>query len=314
MVRINRRTPGKIIIRVPATTANLGPGFDTLGMALSLYNTIELELTGDKKGLIIDIEGEGADRLPRDETNAVWQAASRFFEKAGFSPPGIRLNLINCIPTARGLGSSAAARIGGLLAANSLLQNRFTLEEILNTANMLEGHPDNVAAALMGGIVAAGVCDDRIIWRRLSIPLGLKTVVAVPDFELSTAVSCSVLPQQVSMRDAVYNIRRACLLCLALADGDLDSLGELMNDRLHQPYREPLIPGLKAVFAAAREAGALGAALSGAGPTVIALTRGNRDEVGEAMRSTFASYGVSSVIMHLSPVDRGAELVEQSDQ
>lgn len=307
MVEISSRAR-KVSVKVPATTANLGPGFDTLGMALSLYNFIELEETANHQRLNIDIRGEGADTLPRDEDNAVWTAVNQLFDLCGYQPSGIRLRLFNQIPIARGLGSSAAAIVGGLTAANALLGGRLPGEELLSIANRLEGHPDNVAAALHGGIVVAGVAGDKVVWRKINLPSQLEAVVAVPEFELSTAQACSVLPSQVPFADAVFNLGRACLLALALAQEDLEAVGELMEDRLHQPYREVLIPGLRDVFKAARAAGALGAALSGAGPAVLALTRGNGKAVGQAMQQSFSVHGIECTIRYLRPVNHGVEV------
>lgn len=293
---------------MPATTANLGPGFDTLGMALALYNTVELETNHDR--LEIDIIGEGSEGLPRDESNVVWQAACEMFRRAGVKPPRAKLRLNNRIPSARGLGSSAAARIGGILAANALMDGRFSIDEMLEAASQLEGHPDNVAAALLGGIVVCATVGGRVVWRKLPVPSGLLAVAAVPSFELSTSLACSVLPSEVRMRDAVANLSRSCLLVLALAEGRLEMLGELMEDRLHQPYREKLIPGLQEVFAEAKRSGALGVALSGAGPTVLALTRDRSEAVGAAMREAFARSGVVCDIIELRPVEDGAGITE----
>ena len=298
----------KVRVKVPATTANLGPGFDTLGMALSLYNYIELEETADNQRLSIDVQGEGADTLPRDENNEVWRAASQLFDLCGYRPSGINLRLFSQIPVARGLGSSAAARVGGLVAANALLGGKLPGEELLAIASRLEGHPDNVAAAMHGGIIVAGVAGERVVWRKIDIPSQLEAVVAVPEFELSTAQACSVLPCQVPFRDAVFNLERACLLAVSLIQNDLEAVGELMEDRLHQPYREMLIPGLKDVFKAAREAGALGAALSGAGPAVLALARGNREAIGQAMQQTLLVHGINCTVRYLRPVNRGVEV------
>jgi homoserine kinase len=317
-------------VQVPATTANLGPGFDTLGLALSLFNQVEMKETGNPGELIIEVEGEGASSIPVDRNNVTYQAAQEVFKAAGYFPAGLHLRLLNRIPSARGLGSSAAARVGGMLAANALLGEPLSKEQLLNMAVRLEGHPDNVAPALFGGLVVASFQDGQVQYRRIEVMDGLTAVLAIPDFELATRAAVEALPALIPVKDAVFNIGQACLLVAGFMTGDWDQVGQAMQDRVHQPFRQSLIPGLNEVLAAARQQGALGAALSGAGPTVLALTAADKrdqlkqavrqaekqhqaeelqaERIGQAMQEAFQRHGVKSVILKLKPLNIGARI------
>ena len=308
-------------VKVPASTANLGPGFDTLGMALSLFNYVEMEETGTQGELIIEVQGEGAASIAVDEKNVTWQAAQAVFQVTGCYPTGLHIRLHNEIPAARGLGSSAAARVGGLIAANYLVGEPLVREQLLALAVGLEGHPDNAAPALMGGLVAASFTERGLLYRRLEVPAGLQVIVAIPSYELSTQEAVRALPAMIPLRDAVFNLGQACLLITGFLTQDWPLIGQAMEDRIHQPYRAPLIPGLEEALKAARAAGALGAALSGAGPTVLALAieeegpdQGNfkhqaqLKKIGEAMREAFYRSGVASTVRILSPCAEGAKL------
>ncbi|KJR98962.1 MAG: serine kinase [Peptococcaceae bacterium BRH_c4a] len=296
-------------VQVPATTANLGPGFDCLGMALQLYNSVEMSLTSSS-GLYIEVQGEGSPDIPRNENNMVYQAALRVFKMVGNKPAGLRLKLINNIPIARGLGSSSAAIAGGMIAANILSGNTLTHKEIINLAHGMEGHPDNLAAAVLGGIVVAVSTEGEIRFQKIPPPKNLRTVVAIPDFTLSTRTAREALPQQIPLSDAAFNLGRVALLVAALFTGDINQFGPAMEDRLHQPYRTSLVPGMKKVFAAAKLAGAKGVALSGAGPAIIAYTDDNVELIARVMRETFRQNGISakSLILGISPV--GARALE----
>lgn len=285
--------------RIPATTANLGPGFDVLGLALNLYNEVEMESI--EQGLEIRVEGEGADSIARDESNLVYQAALQVFERAGWVPGGLRIRLSNSIPVTRGLGSSSAALVGGLVAANRLCGEPFSREELLEIGTEMEGHPDNVAPVLYGGLVIAGQVRGQWRTQRITPPAGLCIVAAVPDFELSTQLAREVVPSAISREDAIFLSSHVGLMMAALQKNDLELFGACLEDRMHEPYRESLIPGMRAVLEAAVGAGALGAALSGAGPTLLAFHDGRGEEIGHAMQVTFAAHGVSCRILHLYP-------------
>lgn len=274
-------------VRVPATTANLGAGFDVLGLSLSLYN--EIEATADES-LVITVEGEGATELPRDATNLVWQAAQRVFACARVTPPGARLHMRNAIPLESGLGSSAAAIVAGLLLGNSLIGSKLDRDTLLALAIDMEGHPDNVAPAMLGGLVAGARDDDgHPIVRQLTIP-ALRAVVVMPEARLSTAAARRALPSTIPMSDAVFNLGRLALTIAAFQAGDYALLAQAMGDRLHQPYRAPLAPGLADALAAAHAQGAA-AAISGAGPAVVAFAAQGHEALAAHITQCFARVG-----------------------
>lgn len=293
-------------VRVPATTSNLGPGFDCLGLALGLYNEVSAELY-DKKGPIeVQIAGEGAGWLPADETNAIARAAKTL---GGFDGRVV-FRCVNRIPLARGLGSSAAAAVAGLLAGDKLLDLKTPQEQLLSYAAVLEGHPDNAAPALSGGLVLSIKESKNFSTFSLPFHKDLCAVVAVPDFELATKEARAVLPHTVLLPDAVENVARASLLISALGAGRWKELNAAMRDRLHEPYRARLVPGLHKVCEAARAAAPCGAALSGAGPSVLALCKKGPDaeKIASAMHSAFFTAGKKSNVLIL-PVDRKGAVV-----
>ena len=282
-------------VRVPGTSANCGPGFDCLGVACTIYNELELTLLEEER-LDIEITGDGAENIPVDERNIVWRSIQKLLERAGkaqeYKGAVIRMN--NGVPLSRGLGSSATAIVGGLKAANECLGNPFTNRDLLQMATEIEGHPDNVAPAIFGGFTISIVRNGKPECFSLMPKLPVKLVVTVPDFFLPTKAARAVLPAEVSMKDAVFNIGRAAMLTAALCKGNKSFLRSVFDDALHQPYRAKLIPGMYDVFKAARAAGALGASMSGAGPCLIAFTVENADAVGMAMRDAFARNNVKS--------------------
>ncbi len=302
-----------IWVRVPGTSANCGPGFDSIGLACTVYNDLQLRLTSEP-GCSITVNGAGAGNIPVDDRNIVWRSVRYLLKKAGVEQqyPGAVIHMENHVPLSRGLGSSATAIVAGLKAANALLDNRFTRRELLQFATDIEGHPDNVAPAIYGGFTISTVTRGEVECFTLLPKLKLKLVVAVPDFPLSTKKAREVLPKQVAMQDAVNNIGRAGMLVAALCKGNEKFLKNVFEDALHQPYRAALIPGMYAVFAAAKKAGALGASLSGAGPCLMAYTlQRQRVEkaVGQAMQETFAQHGVQADIMILDLDTRGAHIL-----
>ena len=303
-------------VRVPATTANLGPGYDILGLALKLYNIVEIEKS-DKPS--IEIEGEGADFLPKDESNIVYQAAQKVFSAFRIPHSAFRIRLINNIPLVRGLGSSAAARIGAIKAANELAGRRLTSEQMLNLAVKLEGHPDNVTPALVGGLTVAALKDNEVRFLRFSgVRNDLKVVVAIPDFEVSTIEARKILPKNVSLVDYVSSGSNILFTTAILTgEGNPELLPELLNesmqDRVHQPYRKKLIPGMNETFNAARKAGAQGVALSGSGSTIAAFSIGNSEEknkkIGQAMVAAFQKAGHKSYYKILDVDREGTKIV-----
>ena len=297
-----------ITIRVPATSANLGPGFDSLGLALDLWNetiiTLAIEYT-------VRVSGEGAEKLSPGENNMIIQSAQKLADCVGKHLPPFHVDCANQIPLSSGLGSSAAAKLTGLLAANALLGKPLTNAEILNLATEMEGHPDNVAPAMLGGLVVSTTENGNVVAHRIvgaeNAP-SLYITVVFPEFHLPTQESRRALPQQVSLRDAVHNISRTVLVAEAFRNGDVDLLGKAMTDTLHQPHRLPLIPGAQAAMDAAKGAGASAAALSGAGPSVIAFSSKQDPAIGEVMKHAFEERGLPARIFQLKMSNHGAEV------
>lgn len=282
----------KVVVRVPATTANLGSGFDCLGMALEIYNVVTAQVM--PSGLDVRITGEGEEALRWGEENRVLRAMRLVYQQVNRKLPSLRLDLENNIPLGRGLGSSAAATVGGLVAANALCGSPLSTDQLLALAVRIEGHPDNVAPALLGGLVVTVVENDRLIYASVPVPSGLVAAAFVPDFPMPTEEARRVLPAQVSRADAVYNLGRVALLVAAFATGRSDLLDTATGDRLHQPYRQALFPAMPRLFAAARAAGAQGVFLSGAGSTILALAVGEEQAaaVAQAMAEAAQSEGL----------------------
>jgi len=290
----------RVRVRVPATSANLGPGFDALGLALALHNEVVAEAAAE---VTVSIEGEGRGRLDEGAKNLVARAVALAHEVAGRPFHGARLRCINRIPLSRGLGSSAAAWVGGLLAANALMGGPLDREAVLTAAARAEGHPDNVAAALLGGLTVSCADGGRVTAVSLPAPSEVEWVVLLPETESSTRDARAVLPDTVSRSDAVFNVQRVSLLLAALATGRTDLLDQAMQDRLHQPYRQRLFPWMEAIAAAGRRAGGLGCVLSGAGPSMLAAVRqGGGRAVAEAMERALRDVGIAGRAMAL-PVD-----------
>lgn len=298
-----------ITVEVPASTANLASGFDCLGLALGLHNRVELEAA--ESGLEVQVEGEGAERVPRDAGNLIVRAVHRLCEAYGRPAPGLRLRAHNEIPLSSGMGSSAAAVVGGLVAANALIGAGLSIQELLRLAAELEGHADNAAAALLGGLTLVATTPSGPIARRVE-PAPMQVVIALPAVRLSTAEARAALPEQVPLPDAVFNIGHAALTVQAIEHGDFDLLAQVLDDRLHQPYRQALIPGYPAVAEAARRAGAAAVALSGAGPSLVAFARDGHGAIANAMRQAFADAGQPARTFVLPIEPRGVRLLPQA--
>jgi homoserine kinase len=305
---LTTRILARVTVTVPATTSNLGPGFDCLGLALGLRNELTLELRDERGPATVEIEGEGGKTLPRDERSMLVKAARLILPRT--LPGRLLFKSINRIPLARGLGSSAAAAVAGLWAGAHLFGTLRTSEDALEAlAIKLEGHPDNVAPCVHGGLTASLVEKGRPRANRLNIHPSLSAVVCIPDFELATKKARAALPKKVPLADAVYNTSRAILLARALETGRTNHLADLMDDRLHQPYRARLVPGLREALAAAVKAGAAGAALSGSGPTVFAFVEvGNAARVGAAMKRAFLQKRISSRWLPLDVDHQGVRI------
>lgn len=258
-------------VKIPATSANIGAGFDCLGLALGLYNYVWAEETDS--GLNIEIKDESSDYLPTDERNLVHRSMMAVYKKVGVKPKGLHIILENNIPVTRGLGSSAAGIVGGLLAADALTGSNLDKHQLLNMASAIEGHPDNAAPAIFGGMTVNVTANGDIKGVKTELPDDLKFAAFIPDFFLATKKSRSVLPRKVSMRDAVFNTGRSALLVGSLMTRNYGNIRTAVDDRLHQKFRKKLIPHIDDVFEYAYRSGALGVYLSGAGPTVVAMVK-----------------------------------------
>ena len=287
----------RVHVTVPATSANLGPGFDALGLALALHNEVTAV---EAEGVRVRIEGEGGRRLPRGADNVVARGVRLAYEAAGRRFRGCDLHCVNRVPTARGLGSSAAAWVGGLVAGNALLGAPLSREALLGLAARAEGHPDNVAAALYGGLTVSCADADTVTAVALPVPATLGWVALIPAVTSATAEARAVLPPSVPLADAVFNVQRVALLLASLQAGRVDALGRALDDRLHQPYRLTLFPWMPDVVAAARAAGALGCVLSGAGPALLAVVLGDGQGVGGAMEAALRRAGIEGVARALA--------------
>ncbi len=283
----------------------MGPGFDCLGMALDIWNTVEVTVGGSG----VDISGEGHDSLPNNASNLVHKSVARVFEELGRDVPEFRLSCHNEIPLARGLGSSSASLIGGLTAGNELCDQAFTEDEILQIASEIEGHPDNITPALYGGFRIAVNHNGRIISAPVPIPEGLEAVLFIPDVPMPTEEARGILPPEIPRTDAVHNIGRAALLVQAFTSGDLSLLDIATGDVLHQPARQAIFPAMKNMFRAAMAVGALGVFLSGAGSTVLALARDKEFTIGYEMADAAAKSGIEGQVKITKPVSQGAQVV-----
>ncbi|MET3208248.1 UNVERIFIED_CONTAM: homoserine kinase [Paenibacillus sp. PvR008] len=295
-------------VRVPASTANLGPGFDTLGMALSLYAWVELKESGQTA---FHLYGDEMNGIPQDKTNLIYKVAQMVFREAGVSVPELDISMYSDIPLTRGLGSSASAIVGALVAANALIGSPLSDSKLFDMASAIEKHPDNVGASLFGGIITAMWDGKHAKYLRLEPDANLEILVVIPDFQLSTSKAREVLPTHVSLKDAVYNVSHASMLVAALASGRTDLIAEAMQDRLHQPYRADLVPGMTEILQDAHHYGALGVALSGAGPTLLALAdrrENRRAELEQYLTETMSKEGITVSVLKLRPESEGVKV------
>ena len=298
--------PRSVLVRVPATTANLGPGYDCLALSLDIWNEIEFSISGN--ALSIEIEGEGADLLPRDPTNLIYCCMETLARHMSTPlPQGLQIKCTNRIPVSSGLGSSAAAVIAGLLGARTLLGLSINDHDLLNLALSHEGHADNISACLLGGLVISVLSDDLVFTRKIAVK-PLHAVIGFPDIKISTRQSRSFLPDSIPLKDGVFNAARIGLLVNSLQEGNYDHLKIAMQDRFHQPFRYALIPGAEEAISGALEAGAYGAALSGAGPSVIAFVEKEDQDVAKIFVKTFKTAGLSTRIFNTIATDQGAHV------
>ena len=285
----------------------MGPGFDSIGMALDIFNTVSVELAD---AFEVSITGQGAQALSRGTDNMVYKGLETVFQETHAQVPKVRLTCHNGIPLKRGLGSSAAAVTGGMVAGNLLSGESLVLEELLRLSEGIEGHPDNVAAALYGGCQIVVREGDGLISVPVPVDERLTTVLLIPDFEIPTEKARSVLSSNIEMTDAIYNIGRAALLGMALITGKPEALRLATQDVLHQPAREPLFPAMKKIFQAALEAGAYGVFLSGSGPTILALAGYDNGQIGKAMLDELVRAGIQGTIRSARPCPTGVSVID----
>lgn len=294
-------------VRVPATSANLGAGFDTLGLALTLFLQVDVELSALTSEIVW--QGEGKDSISdQTDNNLLLKAMQKVFQEAETIFPSLRLIIKNDIPIGRGLGSSAAAITAGMVAANRILQTRFSDKDLLKWAVEMEGHADNIVPAFMGGLSCSMIYEGEVYFQKITFPETIQLVVAVPDFEMLTEKSRRDLPQSIKLQDMILNLQRACFLLASICNGDCRHLDKAMDDVIFQPVRQKSIPGFKQVLSNAREAGALGAAISGSGPSIIAFAT-DKDRVGKAMLEAFARNGIKARLFFLNASMQGVTLV-----
>lgn len=314
----------KVSVKVPATTANIGPGFDCLGMALPIYNTITIEETVlPGTGIEINVIAESAaidelslEHIPLDENSLVYKAVELLYNSIGQTPSELKINIHSNIPVARGLGSSASVIVGALIAANELLGKPADEVALLSIACEIEGHPDNITPAIVGGLVLSSQEDDgSVIYRKLNWPTEWAITVCVPDFELSTDIARSVLPKEVPMKDAIFNAQRLGMFVQAVNTKDAELMKLALKDRLHQPYRMKLVPGLDKIMDNLRLIDSvLGCVLSGAGSSILVISEKNDlDKIRGIVKDTWTDQNIKSDIKTLNIEQTGAQIVSNED-
>jgi len=287
----------RVTVSVPATTANLGVGFDCIGAALTMANQFEFTAVDNNTALKITVLGQEAEKVGTDADNLIYQSFVKLYQQIGQTPPNIELKITLGVPLSRGLGSSATAIIGGLLGANNLAGNPLSRSQIMNMAIAIEGHPDNVVPALLGNCQLSVAQGDQ--WQICPIPWHAEIipVVAIPNFELSTEQARSVLPDSYNRSDAIFNISRMGLLLRGLATNNSQWLHTALADKIHQPYRQKLIVGYEELHSAAISAGAYGMVISGAGPTLLALSERDRTEqVVRSLAAAWTELGIEPIV------------------
>ncbi len=301
-------------VKIPASTSNIGPGFDTLGLALNRY--LYLSINGgntQSSSIKISVEGNGKEHIATDETNLVYQGMRALANSVGTSHikslHNIHLHITNEIPSCGGLGGSGAAIAGGIFLANEFLQTKMSREEMLNIAVSVEGHPDNVSAAMMGGLTVNCFDNGRLRCRSIKLGLKLSIITCSPNFQILTKQARQILPKEIQLKDAVVNIENVASLIAAFMEGDVEALRYVTGDRLHERYRAALIPGFADVKKAALDAGALSFNISGSGPTVFSFATNREKQIGEAMVNMFSARGISSAYEIMTVENEGARII-----
>ncbi len=308
----------KVSVKTPATIANLGPGFDSFGLALPLYNIISVEETVlPGTGIEINIineknNEEGLTDIPTDKNNIVYKAIELLYNFIGQIPNELKITIKTQIPISRGLGSSASVITGGLIAANELLGRPADEKVLMSIASEIEGHPDNITPAFVGGVTMASWEEDgSVIYRKLPWNDEWKLMVCIPDYELNTEISRSVLPKEIPLKDAVYNLKRSAMLVEALHTKDEELLKLAMKDKLHQPYREKLVPGMSEIMNNLKHTnGVIGTVLCGAGPSILIIYNGiGVSEIKEIVSNTWNYFNVKTNFFNLPIEKEGAVIL-----
>lgn len=294
-----------IKVRVPATSANMGPGFDSLGIGLTLYNEFGF------KEIESGLKFKGIPEEFCNEENIIYEAMKYCFDKAGYKIKGLEISELNQdVPISRGLGSSSTCIVGGLVGANEILGGKFSEDELLDMAVEIEGHPDNVAPALIGGMVVAITEENKTFYDKINLKGGLKFVAIVPNFRLSTEKARGVLPKEITLKDGVYNVSRAALMVSSFISGKYELIKYACKDAFHQNYRSQLIPGFEKVYNKSYELGALGCYLSGAGPTIMAIIDEKDERFSNKLKQFLNDENLQWDILELSLDSEGATIIK----
>lgn len=307
----------KVTAQIPATVANLGCGFDCLGLALPLFNTVTVEETvlpgtGIEINIIDKDNKNDISNIPRDKNNIVYKAIELLYNYIGQSPNELKISIMTEIPVARGLGSSASVIVGGLIAANELLGKPADNAVLLSIATEIEGHPDNIAPAILGGVVLSDwELDGSVCAKRLPWPQDWVVTMCIPDYELSTGISRSVLPAEVPMKDAVYNLRHSAMFVQAVHTKDKELMKLSLKDKLHQPYRMKLVPGLSQIMNELKHVdGVLGCVLAGAGPSIAVIQDGTKDDtIKDIVSTAWNNINVDAQIYTMPVYNEGAKII-----
>lgn len=292
-----------IKVRVPATCANVGPGFDCLGIALNMYNSFKVEEI--EKG----VEILGCEDQFKNEDNMIYSSMIKTFEIIGYKPKGIRIEIEGNVPVSRGLGSSASCIVGGIMAANELSGGILKREDIINIAARIEGHPDNTTPAIVGGMTVSIMQNENVIFEKINILDNIKFCALIPNFRLSTRKAREVLPKEISFSDGVHNIGRTALLISSLVNGNFDFVKFALEDRMHQIYRKKLIANYDDIVEKCYEYGAIGVFLSGAGPTIMAVLRENDEAFVDKMEDFFKGINNDWFLKELKIDKQGANII-----
>lgn len=296
-------------IRTPATTANMGPGFDVIGMALGLYNDLQVQRACCRGTSSLQVFGEGSDRQGQPQDNLIFQVYEKTCAHLGLEAPHLRMQCLNRIPFARGLGSSSAAIVSGVLAAQIIHDFPMTKEDLIDFITAFDGHPDNVLPCLLGGAVVSARDDEgHLFFEKIDVHPSIRAYVFVPDQEVHTKSARTALPDAYSREDTVHSLGHLAILTQALAKGHVDNLRKALSDRLHEPYRLPLMPGLDKVAEKAKSMDHWGVALSGSGPSLLVLGPEGADWT--PLLETGQAHGLTAQILPLQPVATGARCYE----